>query len=332
MSAGTRRGFLRGAAAGALAPLLVRTAPAEAAGLQRAGTGQLPATMPAARRVVTRRGRAIAVAPHGDRVVVAHDARRTVAILGPRGASRIVDVGGQPLDVAVSPDGRTAAVTTASWDHPGLSFVDLRSGVVAERIDVGAAPFSVAFTGDGRQVLVTGGEQEGTVHVVDVRRRRVVAKAPVGIAPRGLALGAAGAPAWVALNGEDRVVGVDQRTGRVIKALPPSLRSPDRLALAADGRRLLVSHGGRSVDHVSQVDLDSGRSRRRTVGPQPCDVAWTRRGRPLVALGGDARLVRLDARSARRIAVTGAPRGLAVAGGRAWVVDGLSDRVARVRV
>ncbi len=332
MSTGTRRGFLQGALAGAATPLLVHAAPAAAAGGSPRSAGALPASMPAARQTAMRRGRAVAVAPHGDRVLVAHDARRTVAIIGPRGTTRIVDIGGQPLDVAISPDGRTGAVVTASWDHPGLTFLDLVRGTTTKRIDIGPAPSSVAFSRDGRRVLVTGGEQEGTVHVIDVRRRSVLASAPVGIVPRGIAMGTAGAPAWIALNGSDLVVGVDQRTGRVLKTHRHALRSPDRLALATDGHRLLVSHGGRSVDHVSLLDVSTGHSRRRTVGRQPCDVAWTRGGRPLVALGGEARLVRLEARGAKRIPVTGAPRGLAVAGGRAWAVDGLSDHVSRVRV
>lgn len=327
MSTATRRGLLDSAAAGVLLPALARGGALAGA----ATPPPLPPTAPRATQAVVRRGRAIAVTPHGDTILVAHDQRRTVAIRGPRGRSVLLDVGGQPLDVAVAPDGRLAAVTCAAWDGPGLVLVDLRSGTVRGRVDVGPAPFAAVFTPDGRRILVSGGEQQGTVHILSARRMRVLASQPVGLNPRGIAVGPAGGPAWIALNGDSRIVGVDPRSGRVTRELA-SARLPDRLALSPGASRLLLTHGGRSTDHVSELDLRTGRSRRRTAGPLPSAVAWTRRGRRLVALGGAGELVVLGARGVRRLPVSGAPRGLAVAGSRAWTVDGLSGDVDRVRV
>jgi DNA-binding beta-propeller fold protein YncE len=288
--------------------------------------------VPQAKRQIVRRGRAIAVTPRGDRVVVAHDQRRTITIIGPgRGRSRLVDVGGQPLAVAVSPNARFAAVTTAFWDEPGLAIVDLRSGAVRRHTKLGPAPTDLAFTPDGRRLIVTGGEEDGTVHVLDTHGFGVLALAAVGLVPRGIAAHPGNRRAWIALNGLDRVVGIDLATGRIRRTISTG-RAPDRVAVSPDGRRLLVSHGGRQADQVTEVALATGRHSRRRVGRLPNAVAYSRMGLGLVTLSGDGQVVVLGRRGAQRhIPVGGAPRGLAVARGYAWTVDALTGTVDRVR-
>ncbi|WP_354701759.1 hypothetical protein DSM112329_02089 [Paraconexibacter sp. AEG42_29] len=329
MSAPTRRDLLVGTGLAVGAGVAARGAvfPGLAAG------ADLPATTPKATQVTVRRGRAIAVSPRGDRTVVAHDRARTIEVRGPRGRVRLIDVGGQPLEVAIAPSGKLAAVTTASWDHPGLILVDLRTGAVRARVDVGDAPSFVAFTRDGRRILVTGGEQEGRIWIVDARTSTLLTSRPIGLVPRGIAIAgpAPAALAWVALNADSRLVGVDTRTGRVVRVQQTG-RLPDHVAASRSGRRLLVTHGGRTADHVSEVDLQTRRTRTRAAGRLPSAVAWTARGQRLVALGGDAAVVVLGARGGpRRLRASGAPRGLAVAGSRAWTVDGLTGAVRRVK-
>jgi DNA-binding beta-propeller fold protein YncE len=319
-AAATRRGFIAGALASAAVPAVARAqAPA-------------PAGLTPARRQIVRRGRAIAAGRNGRRLVVAHDRRHTVALITPaRNRSRLVDVGGQPLEVAVSPDSRLAAVTTAFWDEPALVIVDLIKGAVRTRVDVGPAPFGVVFTHDGKRLVVSGGEQEGTVHVLDTRRLAVSARAPIGTVPRALAAAPDGRTAWVALNGMARVARVDLRTGRTTRTLHTAAL-PDRIAISPDGRRLLVSHGGPDAEYVSEIVLASGRVHRHRTGHLPSGVGWTARGRRLVLLGGTGELVVLGrGGSRRRRRVGGEPRGLAVAGERVWTVDGVTGAVQGVR-
>lgn len=303
----TRRELLAGTALGSLAVVVpnaaARTAPNRA------------------RQEVVLRGRAIAVAPSGRRVVVAHDRRRTIAIHG-RGRPHLIDVGGQPLDVAISPDGRLAAVTTASWDEPGLALVDLRTRKLLKRVAVGPAPSCVTFTPGGERLVVTGGEQSGTSHVLDARTLKILGSRHIGTVPRGVA--ASGNAAWVALNGDHHVARIDLPTGRVRKRLRVPW-SPHRVALSPDGHKLLVSH----ADRVSVVDLRTGAVASHDAGRQPSGVAWSRHGRALVALGGAGRIVALG--HGRSTRVGGAPRGLAVAGGRAWTVDALTGAIDVVK-
>jgi DNA-binding beta-propeller fold protein YncE len=331
----TRRGFLAGAVASAAAPALAR-----------ADLPTAPGGPPEARQRPERRGRAIAISPRGGPLVVAHDRRRTIAIVT-RGGERIVDVGGQPAELAVSPGGRFAAVTTGFWDQPGLTLVDLRAGSVSARIGatgakpstgftgagdgVGPAPGALAFVSGGR-IVVAGGEQEGHAYVVDPRTGAVVARAPLGRVPRGIAATPDGSAAWIALNGQDEVVRVSAATGAVTRRLATP-RLPDAVAISPNGRRLLLSHGGVDDEHVTEIDLPSGEVvARRHVGRLPSAVAWTRRGRRLIALGGAGQVVAITAAGRRtRHRVGGSPRGLALAGNSAWTVDALTGRVARVR-
>lgn len=311
MTATTRRGLLAGAAAGVTLPGVVATAAADSTAPHRAT------------QAAVLRGRAIAVSRDGRRAVVAHERRRTIGV-HTRGRVRVVDVGGQPLEVAVSPNGRLAAVTTAHWDEPGLALVALRTGTVIKRVAVGPAPSGVAFTRDGRRLIVTGGEQEGTATVLDAHTLKTLAHASVGTVPRGIAVLPGDGGAWIALNGSDHVSRIDLRTGRVRRTLHvPWL--PDRVALSPSGRRLLVTH----ADQVSELDLHRGQLKRHEPGRLPSGVAWTPRGRRLVALGGAGAIVVLGH---RRHKVGAAPRGLVVAGGRAWTVDALTGAIATVRV
>lgn len=313
----TRRGFLGGAVAGAATPLLLRPASAGASKVE-----------PVRQRIV-RRGRAVAVSRGGRHVVIAHDMRETVSIVT-RGAKRqrIVDVGGQPVAVAVAPDGKLAAVATASWKTPGVVLVELATGKVGARRRLGPAPRDLVFTPDGEHLLVIGGEQEGTLQILDIDATELEHdhRVHVGRVPRGVAT--TDRRAWVTLQADGHIVGVDLKTGRVVRRIRTA-GLPDRLALSPRSDRLLVTHGGHDTQ-VSEIVLRGGKIHRHAAGRQPSAVAWTRGGRRLVALGGEAAVLDLDRR--RRRAVAAAPRDLAVAGRRFWTVSALTGATSGGRL
>jgi DNA-binding beta-propeller fold protein YncE len=317
----TRRGFIAGALASTSLP-----------GIARGELAEPPAPWPAQKTTV-RRGRAIAVAPGTRTLVVAHALRHTIGIHAHAGEEpRLVDVGGQPVEVAISPDGRLAAVTTGFWDGPGLSIVDRETAKVRGRTELGPAPGHLAFTPDGARLIVAGGEQEGTVYVLETKDFTVTARAGIGRVPRGVAPARNGMRAWIALNGENRVVNVDLATG-VVRTATSTPELPDRVAVSPDGHRLLVTHGGRGSSYVSEIHMAAKQLRSRYVGRLPSGVAWTSRGQRLVALGGAGEVVLIGRRG--RVAhhqVAGAPRGLAVLGKRAWTVDALSGEIQKVRL
>ena len=316
MIAPTRRRFLGGAAAAIAAPALTGAESASAAEL-----------VPAKQRTV-RRGRAIAVAARSRTIVIAHAGLPTIAVRR-GGKMRLVDVGGQPVEVATSPGGRLAAVTTGFWDRPGVAVVPLRGGGKVVRIAVGDAPRGVAFTADGRHLVVSGDTE---VFVIDVARRRVVAQRPLGLNGGSVAPVPRTDHAWIALNGEGAIALVDGRNGKTVRrlAVPPL---PDRVAVSGDRKHLLVTHGGREVERVSEVEVASGKVRRRKVGRLPSGVGWSRGGRMVVALGGDGKIAVISPGGrVVRHRVGGAPRGIAIASGKAWTVDALTGKPAKVKL
>jgi len=316
----SRRQLLAGAAGGIAAGGL---RPARAAALD----------IPTDRRPdVVHRGRALALTAGGAHVVVAHHARRSLTVTERRsGRVRTLALPGQPLELAVSPHSVLVAVTTAFWDNPGVELLHVRGAAHRARLKAGPAPHSPAFTHDRRRLLVTGGEQDGTLHILDApafARARVIA---LGRVPRGIAVARDDGAAWVALHAEDEVVRVDLEHGRVTRRIPtPPL--PDRLALSPDGRRLLVSHGGRTAATLAEVDLRSGRVREVPAGDHVSAVAWGPRGERLAALAKANAILAVDARGhRRRLATVAAPRGLALYGRHAFTVSAITGRVGRVR-
>lgn len=312
----TRRELLVGAGALALGSTV---APAQAAApLERA-----PGPNGARPRIV-RLGRAIAVAPDGRTVVVAHARRRTIDVVTGKGR-RLLDIGGQPLEVAISPDGRRAAVTRAHWDQPGLAIIDLHRLRVIRVLDIGPAPFAPAFTADGKRLVVTGGERPGTVQILDARTFRLEREIELGRNPRGLAVGRE--DAYIALHGANLIVRVGLDSGRVKDRM--AAPRPDRLALSGDERALLASHSGARGDVVTELSTRGSQRRSHDVGRLVSGVGWTSNGTAVAALGGGDEVVVLG-RGKRRVRVGPAPRALALAGRRAWTVSGVSGAISEV--
>lgn len=228
----TRRGLLAGVLAGAAAP--------------SAAKASEPRVTPAAEGRVVREVRSRAVGADRARAVVTHRLRSTIAIETDGIAEpELLDVGGQPLEADVHE--RLAAVTTAFWSAPAVVIVDLDAATVLRRIEVGPAPYMPRFNEDGTRLVVSGGEQDGTLHVVDTRTWKVRAVHSVGRVPRGIAID--GDAVWVALQGDDEValVGIDDgRARRRVK-----VRLPERVVLA--GRKLRIALAGLRAGEVEEV-------------------------------------------------------------------------------
>ncbi|MEA2348813.1 MAG: Lactonase, 7-bladed beta-propeller, partial [Thermoleophilaceae bacterium] len=204
------------------------------------------------------------------------------------------------------------------------------SAKLVDRIQAGRSPFGVVFAGDGRVLAVTGGDEDGEINLFDSESLKPLRSEPIGIAPVGVVAEPGGKSVLVALAGADQVVRVGVDDGK-IKHTFKVPRAPDRIAVSPDGKSLLITHAGVRADTVTQLDLHHGKTDKVHAGRLPSAVAWTRRGRRLIALGGAGQVVELRKGGGRRKhAVKGSPRALAVAGEKAWVVDGLTGKIERV--
>lgn len=314
----TRRGFVSAGAAVALAQALPAAWPGATA-VARAGTRHCTPRPPGVRRM------ALALSQDGRTLWTADTGRTTISShrssdLTPR---RSIDVGDAPLDLALSPSGRRALVTTGFYDRPGLAVVDLAAGKVTSHVTVGRGAYAVAFAPDGN-AYVAGGGSAGRLLRVDPRHGRVTGEVALGRDPRGLAITPHGGYALVALNGDAQVAVVALATlevvGRIATAPFPYL-----VAAAPAGGRAHVSHNDFGARHVSVLDVLGGRTvHRLAVGPDPAGLACSGLRALAVAERGAGTVSVYDPRSGRRrrrIAVGGWPRAIALRGRRAYVAD-----------
>lgn len=279
---------------------------------------------------------AIAVSPDGRTVWTADAAGRTItahrrADLQP---GRTIDVGGAPLDIAISPDGHQALVITAFYDKPGLAIVDLRSGK-SDHLDVGAEPYAVAYAPDGRSACVIGGGATGVLTRIDVHAKTVHAPVELGSHPRGLALMPDAKHALVALNGAAAVVSVELAHGRIARRVKTA-PFPFRIAVAPNGRRAVVTHNGYGSRRATSLDLVKWRGHAVRTGLDPSGVAFDRSGRvAMIANAGSGTVALLDAGTGRRrrtLKHGGAPRSVVVSGTRGYVADAITGQLTSIRL
>jgi DNA-binding beta-propeller fold protein YncE len=325
----TRRGFVAGGVAAVGTARLL--------GGPLLGAAADPAPKPCAPMPEGIRTGAIAVTPDGRTVWSADVRARTITSHSGRGLprERVIDVGGAPLDVAISPDGALALVVTAFWDHPGLAIADLRSHEV-ERLDIGREPRAVAIAHDGRRAYVAGGGKSGILTPIDLRSRRVHAPLAVGSHPHDVALSPDGEHALVTLNGESAVAVVALARRQVVARIATST-FPHEIGLSGDGRWGLVTHSGLGARNVTTLEVHRHRTGRPVaVGFDPAGVAFPRLGSiGVVGSRESGRLGLVDARRGvrrRLLTIGGAPGAIAFAGTRAVVADAVSGELRALRL
>src|SRR5262245_61064711 len=171
-----------------------------------------------------------------------------------------VDVGRQPKQVAISPDGRLAYVT--NFGSGSVSVVDVPARKVLRTLPTGGAPVEVAFAPDGRFVYVTN-FRPGKLWKIDAATHAVVAEAPGHLYPKGVAVSPDGAHVYFSSWWwpEGFLTELDTATLRVKRTT--RLGNRPRGTAVADGGRLLVvcnfgvadEEEGRGLDLVDAAKL-----------------------------------------------------------------------------
>jgi YVTN family beta-propeller protein len=167
-------------------------------------------------------------------------------------AGRQVGVGDFPLGLAVSPDGRLAAVTHSGWHGKGLDLVDLASGTLVQSLPLRESWIGVAFYSAGTRLAVTEGHMN-----------RVLIYAIGG----GPASGRGSKPTWRATLADSIAVGPPWSAGgqypqgRRIDYGPGAIWTT---GIAADEARHRLYVVSRLDSAVCAVNLERGEVERRT--------------------------------------------------------------------
>ncbi len=151
-----------------------------------------------------------------------------------------------PAQIAFSPSGATAYVTTAD----GLWVFDTATEHLTHVLRGLGDPFGVAVSPDGSTVYVTNTEQ-GLVEVVDATTDKVTGTIGVGQLPWQLVVSSDGKTVYVADPDSDQVSVISTSSDTVTSTIPIS-GGPDTLALTPDGSQLWV--GGLTSGNITVLD------------------------------------------------------------------------------
>ena len=216
----------------------------------------------------------------------------TVSIVdtGTRSVVRRIDVPGAVHHVAISPDGRVAAVT-----HPNggsVTAIDLTSFDVIRTIPTGAMPNYAAFSPDGVRLFVSNAGDDA-IAVLDTRNWDVVARIPVGASPEHLVLSPDGSRLYVNNVAAGSVSVIDLAAQQVVETLPVG-ETPHGIDISDDGVTLYVALRGE--DKLAAVDLRTRTWRSIRLAPAPYHLAAIRgAGVIYVSSAEESRIWVLDA-------------------------------------
>jgi YVTN family beta-propeller protein len=119
----------------------------------------------------------VAISPDGKTIYVGDELAGLAAINAATRQVKYIPTGHNTGDVAVSPDGETAWLTTAAGEV--LPVIDLLTGTVIEEVPNSGEPSEIAFTPDGKSAYVLDGFSDG-IRVFDTRTFEEVGPPIVG--------------------------------------------------------------------------------------------------------------------------------------------------------
>lgn len=168
---------------------------------------------------------------------------------------RSIQVGREPHNLGVSPDGRWVA--TSDRRSGELSVIDTRALAEVARLKLGGQPHDVAFTSDSRTLFV-GHETATFASVVEVGAWQVRGSLKLGRAQHDLSLSPDDRELWFTVTnrpykaGDPRVGVVDLGTGKVT-LIDTGANSHD-VTLSPDGRVAWVTNSG--FTHIPDARVD----------------------------------------------------------------------------
>lgn len=216
--------------------------------------------------------------------------------LRPAGTS--VELGDFPVNIALSPDGRYAAVLHCGYSQHEVVVVSLAEGKVVSRIGVNEAFYGIAFSRDGRKLFCSGASGE-VIHSFDFKKGNLEAAGNFRLRPAreegvpcGLAVDASGSTLYAANLWNSRVSCVDLKTKAVQDLLLASNAVPVQTMPAKpveDFDTAAATKRARAVLLAAQNDPNN-------VYPYAC-VLDSKRDRLYVSLWGAASVAVVDLKS-----------------------------------
>lgn len=166
----------------------------------------------------------IVVHPNGKTAWVVYDKSRDIGVvdLEARTLVRRIKIGGNPYNLAFTPDGRTLVVLDWASDtsKDEVIFYEVETGRIAGRVEVSTWPAHSVFSRDGKTLYVSG-ETAGDLTVIDVASRTVTARLVHGGGDAmGVALSPDGQTLYAATGENKSVLKIATATNKIVGEIP----------------------------------------------------------------------------------------------------------------
>ena len=211
---------LGGPARGAAATLYVTNTKSGSISIIDTNTFEVTGTIPLGQGKPNR----VAFHPDGKTAWVVYDKSHDLGVIDAdqKKLVRRVKIGGNPYNLAFSPDGRSLYVLDWSSDTSidEVIVYDLTTERIGGRVEVSTWPAHGVTSRDGKLLYVSG-ETAGDVTVIDAGTRTIVGRVVHGGGDAmGLALTADGKTLYAAAGENKTIVKVDTATNRTVGAIP----------------------------------------------------------------------------------------------------------------
>jgi DNA-binding beta-propeller fold protein YncE len=195
-----------------------------------------------------------------------------------RPVGKQIVLGDFPVNIAVHPSGKYAAVLNSGHGQNEIITVDFANDKIISRIAVNESFYGIAFTKDGKEVFCSGGGDE-VLHAFTIdagfigsHRELALRDAKVRGIPSGLAVNSDGSQIWAANVWGQSITQTDVRNGSLIHELRLSTNQPaprtNILARVSEDEAAITKRGEALLDDTRSDDpfpyacvLDESRSR-----------------------------------------------------------------------
>jgi YVTN family beta-propeller protein len=216
-------------------------------------------------------------------------------------------LGDLPLNIALSPSKKLAAITNNGQSYQTIQLVDIEKEVILDSITIGKSWLGLTFSGDGKYLYASGGNDNIIIrytlrnnHLAIYDSIRIGKPWPEKISVAGLALDDAKNRLYVVTKENNSLYVIDIQTKKVFSQFPLGGEGYTCL-LSPDHKILYISCWG--CDKVVLFDTDKQKIIGSIpVGDNPNDMCLTGKGRYLfVANANDNSVSVINTRSMRVI-------------------------------
>ena len=212
--------LLTGAAPAAAATVFITNTKSDSVSIIDTDTLEVVGTIPLGKGKPNR----IVFHPDGKTAWVVYDKSHDLGVIDAESRKLLkrVKIGGNPYNLAFTPDGRHLLVLDWSSDtsNDEVIFYDLKAEKIDGRVEVSTWPAHGVFSRDGKLVYVSG-ETAGDVTVIDVTTRTTVGRVVHGGGDAmGLAVSADGKTLYAAAGENKAILKIDTAANKIVGEIP----------------------------------------------------------------------------------------------------------------